>query len=81
MFIYGEVQERKNYLMNLANEYKYSKDIEQPIVVYTEYSGLPDCENTSCEQITADLLERDHIEFVLSSLVLERLSKILPVKN
>lgn len=78
VFVYGEEQERSKYLMHLANEYKYDRNKEQPIVIYTDYSGLPDYENISCVDITADLLERDHIEFVLSSLVFEKLASDLP---
>lgn len=78
VFVYGEEQERTKYLMHLANEYKYDKNKEQPFVIYTDYRGLPDYENTFGVDITADLLERDHIEFVLSSLVFEKLAKDLP---
>lgn len=78
VFVYGEEQERTKYLMHLANEYKYDRNKEQPIVIYTDYSGLPDYENISCVDITADLLERDHIEFVLSSLLFENLAAYLP---
>lgn len=77
VFVYGEEQERIKYLMHLANEYKYDRDKEQPFIIYTDYVGLPDYENTPLD-ITADLLERDHIEFVLSSLLFEKLAKDLP---
>ena len=73
VFVYGEEQERIKYLMHLANEYKYDRDKEQPFIIYTDYVGLPDYENTPLD-ITADLLERDHIEFVLSSLLFEKLA-------
>ncbi len=78
VFVYGEEQERTKYLRQLANEYKYDGNKEQPFVIYTDYSGLLDYEYNFGVDITADLLERDHIEFVLSSLVFGKLVKELP---
>ena len=81
MFICGDDEERSKYLTELANSYKYDSFTKTSVVIYTDHHGLEDCKNEFCEKPMVDILQRDYVEFVLYSLVLEKLMLYLPLKE
>ena len=80
-FLYGEAKERIKYLENLANQYQYDINNPQPMLIYTDYKGLPDCENPLCEQWQVGALQKYHFEIVLLSLIFKKIRRNVPKKE
>ncbi len=81
IFVCGDDKERTKYLVELANSYKFDSSKQTPLEIYTKHSGLEDCKNDFCEKPMVDILQRDYMEWVLYSLVLEKLMFYLPLEE
>lgn len=83
VFIYGEEQERTKYLLSLAESYKLEEHQVQPVVIYTDNVGLSDCENNFNEEdrLRAMCLQQEYFELTITSLIIEKLSKVLTDKE
>lgn len=83
VFVYGEEKERIKYLQSLVECYKNDERQIKPVVIYTNNEGLRDCQEEfdEKERIRAMCLQQEYFEFVITSLIIEKLSKVLTDKE
>lgn len=75
-FIYGAEKEREKYLKELARV-SYTEEGKKAIPIYTNFEGLKDSENKTCEEWRLNSVQNNYFELSMTSLIFERLKKEL----